>query len=169
MVVLYYLYILINFLNLYHNLFHSSKVMASSAPSAPINSSLPPVRLRLPSACAPFRRGYDRRPDLLFHSVRAGSSPRRRPRLSPPPHFCSHYTTRGKVIRRRKNYPAAAEKLSRGGVKIIRQRNNYPGRARVDQNSKKKISNCPKLSHSAENTLFHIFIHCAELYPIFIH
>ena len=26
----------------------------------------------------------------------------------PPPHFCSHYTTNGKIIRRRKNYPAAA-------------------------------------------------------------
>ena len=37
-----------------------------------------------------------------------------------------------------------AEKLSRGGVKIIRRRNNYPGRARVDQNSKKKNLKVPK-------------------------
>ena len=88
--------------------------MASSAPSAPINSSLPPVRLRLPSACAPFRRGYDRRPDLLFHSVRAGSSPRRRPRLSPPPTSAHTILLMGKlsdggeiIPRRRKNYPAA--------------------------------------------------------------
>ena len=87
--------------------------MASNAPSAPINSSLPPVRLRLPSACAPFRRGYDRRPDLLFHSVRAGSSPRRRPRLSPPTSahtilLMGKLSDGGKIIpRRRKNYPAA--------------------------------------------------------------
>ena len=121
--------------------------MASSAPSAPINSSLPPIRLRLPSPCAPFRRGYDRRPDLLFHSVRAGSSPRRRPRLSPPPLLLTLYYSW-------ENYPTA-EKLSRGGVKIIRRRNNYPERAQVPKNSKENR----KLSQSAENTLFQIFIH----------
>ena len=49
-----------------------------------------------------------------------------------------------------------AEKLSRGGVKNIQRRNNYPGRAQVPENSKKKIR---KLSQSAENTLFQIFIH----------
>ena len=110
--------------------------MASSTPSAPINSS-------------PWRREYDRRPDLLFHYVRAGSSPRRRPRL-PPPHFCSHYTTTG-------------EKNSVGG-KTIRRRNNYPERRQVPKNSKK----IRKMSHSAENNLFKIFIHWTELYPIFI-
>ena len=35
-----------------------------------------------------------------------------------PPHFCSRYTTNGKIIRRRKNYPAAAWKLSGGGIII---------------------------------------------------
>ena len=71
---------------------------------------------------------------------------------SSPPHLCSHYTTWGE------NYPSAALKTS-GGVKIMRQRNNYHGLAWVDQKSEKKISQCPKLSHSAENTLFHIFLH----------
>ena len=53
------------------------------------------------------------------------------------------------------NYPAA-EKLSRGGVKTIQRRNNYPGRAQVGQKFEKKVR---KLSHSAKNTLFHIFLH----------
>ena len=141
-----------------------------------------PITSSLPYACAPFRRGYDHRPDLLFHSVRAGSSPRRRPRLSAPPPTYAHTIllggnykgasaegSRGGRERRCTAGRQTAEKLSRGGVKIIRRRINYPGRARVDQNSKKKISKCLKLSHSAENTLFHIFIHWAELYPIFIH
>ena len=73
---------------------------------------LPSAASYLPSACGsllrlPWRRGYDRRPDLLFHSVRAGSNPADWP-SSFPPHFCSYHTTRGKIIRRRKNYPAAA-------------------------------------------------------------
>ena len=58
----------------------------------------------------------------------------------PPPHLCSHYTTLGKIIRRRK-------KIS-GGVKIMQRRKNYPQRARVGQKPEKKIR---KLSHSVEN------------------
>ena len=78
--------------------------------------------------------------------------------LISPPHFCSHYTTWGK------NYPAA-EKLS-GGLKTMRRRNNYPWPAQVGQKFEKLIQ---KLSHSAKNTLFHIFIHWTKLYIIFIH
>ena len=48
------------------------------------------------------------------------------------------------------------EKISSGGLKTIRRRNNYPERAPMDQKFEKKMQ---KLSHSAENTLFHIFIH----------
>ena len=54
------------------------------------------------------------------------------------------------------------------GVLIIRRRNNYT-RGRASQNFLnffKKISQCRKLSHSAENTLFHILIHAL---PILIH
>ena len=73
----------------------------------------------------------------------------------PPPHTSAHTILLG-------------GKLSGGGVKTIRRRNNYPGWAQVGQKFEKN-SKCPKLSHSAENTLFHIFIHWAKLYPIFIH
>ena len=40
------------------------------------------------------------------HSVRAGSSPRRRPRL-PPPNYAHTILLGGKTIPRRKNYSAA--------------------------------------------------------------
>ena len=54
-------------------------------------------------------------------------------------------------------------KLSDGGKIIPRRRNNYPGRSRVVQKFEKK---CPKPSHSTENTLFHILIHCETIpYP----
>ena len=52
----------------------------------------------------------------------------------------------------------------------MRRRNIYPGRARVDQKFEifftEKISQCRKLSHIAENTPFHILIHCGTFpYP----
>ena len=107
------------------------------APRRLLAPCLPAVRSHsLPSA-APFRRGYDRRPDLLFHSVRAGSSPRRRPRLSPPPPLLLTLYYWGKNFKGAAGVRQAAEKLSRGGVKTIQRRKNYPGRAEVPKNSKK--------------------------------
>ena len=102
-------------------------------------SSTAPITSSLPYACAPFRRGYDHRPDLLFHSVRAGSSPRRTTRLYPPPHFCSHYTTRGKIISER-------QRTAGGGIFI-------PGGRRCKKIEKKSQSaqNCrtvPKIPYS---------------------
>ena len=106
--------------------------MASSTPSAPINSSrgavdtaagridfsTPSAQVRIPLTC---------------------------PLLSPPPTsdhtilLGGNLSGGGKTIpRRRKNYPAA-EKISRAGA----------GGPKIQ----KKISKCPKLSHSAENTL----------------
>ena len=61
----------------------------------------------------------------------------------------------------RKKYPAA-EKLS-GGGKFIRRQNNYPAAGVGGPKIRKKISLCRKLSHSAENTLFHILIHCETI------
>ena len=55
------------------------------------------------------------------------------------------------------------------GVLFIRRRNNYTrGPAWVAQKKFffEKISQCRKLSHSAENTLFHILIHAL---PTLIH
>ena len=73
--------------------------------------------------------------------------------LISPPHSTSAHTI------------LLGEKLS-GGVKIMLRRNNYPGRARVGQKIEKKILQCRKLSHTAENTLFHILIHCETIpYP----
>ena len=122
--------------------------------TAPITSSLPPVRLRLPSACAPFRRGYDHRTDLLFHSVRAGSSPRRRPRLFRPPTYAHTILLMGKLSDGGKIIPRR-RKIYKGASADGRRRNNYPERAQVPKNSKENR----KLSQSAENTLFQIFIH----------
>ena len=95
-------------MNLYHNHLHSSKVMASSTPSAPINSSrgaadttvgrihfsTPSTQVRVPVA------------DLVF-----------------PPPTSAHTILQGgdlsgggkSIPRRRKNYPAA-EQLSRAGA-----------------------------------------------------
>ena len=121
--------------------------MASSTPSAPINSSRGAadttagrIYISTPSAQVRVPVG-----DLVF----------------PPPHFCSHYTTRGKINRRRKNYPAAA-------IKTIRRRNNYPGLAQVGQKFEKKLT-VPKTGAQCRKYLLHIFIHWAKLYPIFIH
>ena len=52
-----------------------------------------------------------------------------------------------------------------------RRRNNYTAWARVGQNLEKneKTSQCRKLSHAAETTLFHIVINSTELYTILIH
>ena len=47
------------------------------------------------------------------------------------------------------------EKLTSGGRIIIRWRINYPGRTQLDQKFEIKISQCRKLSHMAENILFH--------------
>ena len=49
-----------------------------------------------------------------------------RPRISPPPHFCSNYTTRGKIIRERQRKGAAGVREAGGGKIIPRQRKNYP-------------------------------------------
>ena len=84
----------------------------------------------------------------------------------PPPHFCSHYITWGKIIRERQRKGA---KAVRSSVKFKRRRQNYPGREQVGKKFEKKIPQCRKLSHSAEKILFHIFIHWAKLYTIFIH
>ena len=95
----------------------------------------------------------------LWFPARADSNPRRRPRLPSPPHLCPHYTTLGK------NYPAT-EKFFGGGAKIIRLRkkcaaaDNLTREGAGAPKNRKKISQCQKLSHSADNTLFHTLIHC---------
>ena len=122
--------------------------MASSTPSEPINSSRG-------TADTTAGRIYFSTPSAQVRIPVGGLV------FFDPPLLLTLYYYGGK------SFPAA-ENLS-GGGKIIRWRNNYPGRARVDQKFEKKFSKCPKLSHSAENTLFHIFIHWTELYPIFIH
>ena len=92
--------------------------MASSTPSAPINSSraaadMTAGRIYISTPSAQVRVPVR---DLVFF-----------------PHFCSHYTTRREI------YPAA-EKLSRGGVKSIRRWNNYRSRAQVGQKFEKKLT-----------------------------
>ena len=106
------------------------------------------------------------------------------PLLTPPPsppHFCSHYTTWGKLMRARQRKGAAGVREAGSGLKIIQRRKNYPasgggifitggwGWAKNSKKKSKKISQCRKLSHSAENALFHIFIHWTQLYLIFLH
>ena len=93
--------------------------MASGTPSAPINSS---------------RGAADTTAGRIYFSTLSARHriPLTGPHL-PPPHFCSHHATRGK--------------LSRGGVKFIRRRKNYPGRAQVTKNSKKNpkiVAQCRK-------------------------
>ena len=101
--------------------------MASSTPSAPINSS---------RGAADTTAGR-----IYFSTLSAQVRVPVGDLVSPPPHFCSHYTTTGgKIFRWRKNYPAA-EKLSRGSVKTIRRRNNYPGRVQVGQKFEKNPKN----------------------------
>ena len=102
------------------------------------------------------------------HSVRAVSNPRRRLRLPPSqPIVILYYLDGGKhpvaekIMRWRNNYPTA-ETLSgagAGGPKIL-----------------KKISQCQKLPHSTENTLFQNLIPCEissaqnrTLSPILLH
>ena len=116
--------------------------MATSTPSAPINSSRGAadttagrIYFSTPSAQVRVPVG-----DLVF---------------PPPPPTSAHTILLG-------------GKISAGGVKTVRRRNNYPGRAQVGQKFEKN-SQCPKLLHRAETTLLHIFIHWAKLYPIFIH
>ena len=114
--------------------------MASSTPSAPITSSRGDAdttagRIYFPTPSAQVRVPVE---DLVS-----------------PPHLCSHYTTEGKNMRRRR------KNLSAGGIiKRERQRKGAvgvreAGRAQVCLKFEKKR----KLSHSAENTLFCIFIH----------
>ena len=81
--------------------------MASSTPSAPINSS---------------RGAADTTADRIYFST----TPSAQVRLPvgdlvfppPLPHFCSHYTTRGKIIRER-------QRTADGGKIIPRRRKNY--------------------------------------------
>ena len=116
--------------------------MASSTPSAPINSS---------------RGAADTTAGQIYFSTPSAQVriPLTGPLLPPPPTSAHTILLKGKFIWRRK-------KLS-GGGKIMRRRNNYPGRERVGQKFEKK---CPKLLHSAENTLFYILIHCETIpYP----
>ena len=113
------------------------------------------------------------------HSVHARSIPRRRPRFfTLPPHICSHYSTWGKTIRRRRKNYLAAWKLC-GGRIVITERQQTVGGGRgwaKDLIFFPKKSQCRKLSHSAEKTLFRILIHCEitfaqhqTLSPISVH
>ena len=114
--------------------------MASSTPSAPINSSRG-------AADTTAGRIYFSTPSAQVQ-VPVGDL------ISPPPLILTLYYLG-------KKYPAA-EKLS-SGLKFVRRRNNYPGPVQVGQKFEKKI---PKLSHSAENTLFPILIPCEAIpYP----
>ena len=80
----------------------------------------------------------------------------------PPSLFCSHYSTWGKIIRER-------QRTVDGGVKIIRLRNFYAAAECLSQagaGGPKSGDKIRKLSHSAENTLFHILIHYETIpYP----
>ena len=83
-----------------------------------------------PRTCCSVHKKHDKRELGLFKeefrcTVRAGSSPRRRPRL-PPPHLCSHYTTRGKIIGER-------QRTAGGGKIIPRWRKNYPAAEKLSQ------------------------------------
>ena len=86
--------------------------MASGTPSAPINSSRGAadttagrIYFSTPSAQVRVPVG-----DLVF----------------PPPHFCSHYTTRGKIIKERQWKGAAGVREAGGGKIIPRRRKNNP-------------------------------------------
>ena len=100
-------------------------------------------------------------PKDVRYFLRAGSSPRRRPRL-PPPTLCSHYTASGE------NYKGASAEGSRRRTEGWRRKNSasaeYLSRASAGRLKIffSKKSQCRKLSHSAENTLFHILIHCGN-------
>ena len=106
--------------------------MASSTPSAPITSSRGP-------AVTIAGRIYFSTPAAQVR-VAVGDL------VSPSLLFTLYYLG--------ENYKATTAEGSRrrtGG----RRRKNYPRRAQVPKNYKK----IRKMSHSAENTLFHIFIH----------
>ena len=81
--------------------------------------------------------------------------------ISPPPHFCSHYTTKGKIIRERQRKGAAGVREAAGGKSIPRRRknykgasadgrwrNNYSGRAQVPKKLKKNCRTVPKIPYS---------------------
>ena len=120
--------------------------MTSSTPSAPINSS---------------RGALDTTAGLIYFFTPSAQVRVPVGDLVFPPPFSDHtillggkLTGGGKIIpRRHENFPAAVyiSRAGAGGPKI-----------------RKKLT-APKLSHSAKNTLFHIFIPWAKLYPIFIH
>ena len=122
--------------------------MASSTPSAPNNSShgaadttAGRIYFSTPSAQVRVPVG-----DLVF----------------PPPHLCSHYTTRGKIIRERQRKGAVGVRVAGDGKIIPRHRKNYPVAEELSQaaaRAQKFEKKIRKLSHSAEKTLFHIFIH----------
>ena len=105
--------------------------MASSTPSAPITSS---------------RGAADTTAGRIYFSTPSAQVRIPVADLVFPPPPTSAHTILLKL---------SGGKLS-GRVKILRRRKNYPGRARVGQKFEKK---CRTVSHSAENTLFHIFIH----------
>ena len=86
--------------------------MASDTPSAPFNS--------FPGAAdTTDGRIYFSTPSAQVRAPYETSS-------FPPPHFCSHYTTRGKIIREWQRKGAAGVREAGGGKIIPRQRKNYP-------------------------------------------
>ena len=129
------LYFLINFLNLYHNLFTQlKKVMASSTPSAPINSSRG-------AADTTAGRIYFSTPSAQVR-VPVGDL------VSPPPHFCSHYTTGGKTIRGGVKTIRRLKKLSGGGINI----RAGAGGPKI----RKKNENCPTVLEIAYSVSLYI-------------
>ena len=87
------------------------------------------------------------------HSVRTGSNPRRRPRLSYlPPHLRSHYTTWGKNTRRRRKNYARCKKIC-GGRRNIREQQRTAGGGRGWAKKSEKISQSRNLSRSAKKAL----------------
>ena len=117
--------------------------MASSTPSASINSS---------------RGAADTTAGRIYFST--PSAQVRIPvgdLVSPSPHFCSHYTARGKTIRERQRKGAVGVREAGGGKIIPRRRKNYPAAEEVSragagaQRFEKKPKNCrtvPKIPYS---------------------
>ena len=110
-------------------------------------------------------------------SGRGGSSPRRRHHLftppppTPPPQlmFTLYYWGKklsggGRIFIRQRNKYMRWQNNYKGASADGWRQNNHPGRSQVDQKFKRKISQCRKLSHTAENTL----VHC-ETYPYTLH
>ena len=111
------------------------------------------------------------------HSVRAVSNLRRRLH-PPPPTLCSHYTTWGKITKRRRKIIRERQRKwavgvrEVGGVKYIRRHNNFPVAGAGGTKTRKKshsAENCctvPKTPYPiARRTLIHytILIHCRPI------